>query len=435
MHFSEIAQTKPTSAYTIFCGVKEYDESILDTIENNSYDFKKWEIHDNPFNEPSEQVIRNFNNFYYESFINSIFPDFKNSDKRYFDSDRASKTKRFTKRIDKNFTIERSKNEKYSVRIEYLDLFIFPENIAIYSFKCILTDHTFDQITFLNNYIRNQGLTGTLQFLADELRVLDSERPEDDLQTLGISFGNKLKTYSIIEHDLELPKENEFQLLYDLATCSPIGSGSGENKFFQPSEDYIASLKENNRISIFDNWTALGLFDTFTALFQSGALNKFVWENAYFNLIFLHSIYVKHYLFRINKKFFLEGSNKRKLEDDFYNFDKYFNIKQISFNFLPQIIYNKVRKGFEIDDELEQLKSSIERANSKEKGARDKKINDVLTVIALLTVFSIIWDVSEWINKLFFGDDKSYNILSGSLTGAVLIILVLFLFKNYKKKK
>lgn len=436
MQFPEIAKKIPTIAQTIFSGVTEYDDRILEGNHITENGFDKWEVHDNPFDDLSENVIRNFNNFYYESFINSIFPNFKNSGKKYFDKDLAEKTKRYTKKINSGIVIIQTSGEEtfeYPIHIEYLDLYIFPENIAIYSFKCDLSNQTFDQLTFIINQIRNTGLNGPLQFLADQLKFLDGGA-NSTMQAMGISFGNKLKAYSLIEHNLNLQKENEFKLLYDLSTCSPIGSASGNIKDFQPSDEYLELLKEHNLISIFDNWSALCLFDTFTALFKPKALKKFVWENAYFNLIFLHSLYVKHYLFRINKKFFLEGSDKQELEEEFYRFDKYFNLKQISFNFLPQIIYNKVRGGFEIDEELEQLKDSIERANAKDKSKRDKRINDVLTVIALLTVFSIIWDVSEWINKLFYGNDKTYNLLSGILTGVVIIVLIVFLMKNYRKK-
>jgi O-antigen/teichoic acid export membrane protein len=91
--------------------------------------------------------------------------------------------------------------------------------------------------------------------------------------------------------------------------------------------------------------------------------------------------------------------------------------------------------GLNIEDELSQLQTSIERANSVEKSRRDKSINNVLTIIALLTVFSIIWDLSEWFNKIFFNSDSSYIVISVSLTIGVSILLLVFLLKNYYKNK
>jgi len=80
------------------------------------------------------------------------------------------------------------------------------------------------------------------------------------------------------------------------------------------------------------------------------------------------------------------------------------------------------------------LKERIERATLKYKEKRDKMINDMLKVIALLAVFSVIWDVSEWVNKLFSGSTFSYNLLSGSLTAIVLLTIGVFLIRNYKKR-
>jgi hypothetical protein len=430
-----IATLTAGKALTIFCGVCEYDEESLKLLKQaGEHGFSSWNFHVNPQDQSKENILRLFSEYYYESFISSIFPNFKNSDKTYYNPDFAEHTHRLSKKIGKSENVAittRDGNVEKDIFIEYLDIFLFPGNIAIYCFKCDFSGMLYNEITLLINHIRNKAASG-FSFIKDHAKWLIANGPGVD-NTLV--FGNKLKSFTLVEQGQQLGEEDEKNLLFDLATCSPVGSAAGFLPFFQPTTVYKEQLWSENTVNVFENWRGMCLFDSFTGLFRKDVMNNFIWENAYFNLIFLHSIYLKNYLFRINKKFYLEGSDKQKLEDEFYDFDQYFNFKQVSFNFLPQIIYEKIRFGFDIEDELQQLQTSIERANNVEKSRRDKKINNVLAIIAFLTVFSVIWDGSEWINKLFFNSSRTYNLISGVLTVLVLLLITLFLVRNYKKKR
>jgi hypothetical protein len=219
-----------------------------------------------------------------------------------------------------------------------------------------------------------------------------------------------------------------------LGVCAPIGAAAGTNSFFSPSDEYLQELIENNRISVFKNWTALALFDTFTGLFKKGAFDNFGWEIGYFNLLYIQSLFVKNFLFKINREFYSKGSNQQALEDLFFNFNKTYNQSHISYNFLPPLLYHKIRFSLAVNDELSLMKDGIERANIKFKEKRDKLINDILTVIALLTIFSVIWDLSEWVNKLISVETFTYNLISGSLTGVVSLTLIIFLIRNYRRE-
>ncbi len=437
MDWEKFASTKPCNAYSIFCGVLEYRESILEEVKSgDTFGFDGWKMHVNPDKIDSEKIIKGFNRFYYESFVNSIFPDIEKADAQHFNSDFARKTVRLSKKIDETVpvTINQGKSEHvFNIKFEYMDLFFFPREIVFYCFKCDLAGFSYNEITLINNYFRNSGVTEDTKFLYDLLSFI---KPPDNTQSNrnSLSFGNKLKVFSLVELDADITKEEENMLLYDLGVCAPIGSAAGVNSIFEPSEEYYLELIEKNRISVFKNWSALTLLDTFTGLFQKGTLNNFVWENGYFNLLYLQSLYVKHYLFKINKIFYSKDANHQKLEDEFFEFNKYYNPSHISYNFLPSLIFERIRYSLAIQSELNLLKEGIERANQKTKEKSDKKINFILQVIAALAVFSVVWDVSEWINKFFSGDTTSYNIISGSLTIVVLIILGIFFFRNFRKK-
>jgi len=437
MDWNHLALKKPLFAYSIFCGVLEYPDKILDNIKlGNTYGYEDWEIHMNPDTIPSKVIIDKFNDYYYESFVNTVFLDFKKSSKENVNSYFADKTARLSLKINKEHTIKiikRGVEKLFSIYFEYLDLFFFPDGVVFYCFKCDLSKFSFDEITLINSYIRrNSGSNGDgMEFIYDKLSFLTIKR---DFKSNSLSFGNKLKIFLIIEHNEELEKKHTDMLLYDLGACVPIGTSSGIDPYNQPSNEYFDEVIENNKISVYNNWSALALFDTFTGLFQKEGLKNFNWENGYFNLLYLQSLYVKNHLFKVNKLFYDKGANHQKLEDELFEFNKYYNPSFISYNFLPTIIYRKIRFSLGINDELEKLKEGVERANLKNKEKRDKAINNVLTVIALLTVFTVVWDLSDWIKSVFMISATFYNILTVSLTSIFLLLIFIFYYRNYRKR-
>jgi hypothetical protein len=433
--WKDFASSIPEQACSIYCGVLEYEDQILEDIQSGEeHEFLEWEPHVNPDNTDPDTILKDFNRFYYESFVNCIFPDKEQSDHPLYNEDYALKTVRLSRRIDQSMPVTIPRRGVFNIKFEHLDLYFFPHNIVFYCFKCDLKGFSLDEITLINSSLRNSGHTEELDFLYKPLAFLSPRKTGHHVDH-KLSFGNKLKVFSLIEHNLELDKKEENMLLYDLGVCAPIGSADGSKPFFQPSDEYLKKLIAQNKISVFDNWSALALFDTFTGLFRKGALDNFSWENGYFNLLYIQSLFVKNYLFKTNKAFYAEEKHHQVMEDEFFKFNKYYNPSHISYNFLPAIIYNAIRRSLAVDDELKVLREGIERWNKKGKEKRDKMINDVLTMIALLAVFSVIWDLSEWLNKLFSGSTTSYMIMSGLLTFVVLAVLIAFLFKNRRRKR
>lgn len=430
-----LAGYQADKALTIFCGVIGYKSEHLRALREKTHPgFKDWNFHVNPDQKPKEELLNLLGDFYYESLVSSIFPGYKKTGKSYFNEHFAGQTLRCSREMNLRQTVtirKMGESSEKEVCVDYLDLFFFPGNIAIYAFRCDFGACTYDEVTWLVNNIRSKA-PAEFGFLRENLSWLNDGADE---VPATLMFGNKLKSFTLVEMGQDLSPEEEKHLLFDLATCSPVGSASGAVPYFQPTGDYLDKLWDDNTIKVFDNWKGMCLFDSFTGLFRKGAFIRFVWENAYFNLIFLHSVFVKHYLFRINRKFFLEKTDKQELEDEFYEFDNYFNFRQISYNFLPQIIYERIRFGFDIEDEMAQLQSSIERANVAEQNYQERRINKILTVIAFLTVFSVLLDASELIDKLIFGSTLAYQMISGSMAIALLILISLILFRKRRNSR
>jgi hypothetical protein len=319
------------------------------------------------------------------------------------------------------------------VVINYVDLFFFPDNHLIYCFKCTYTDLSLDEIVFLNNLIRNKKIN-ELEFIYPMVKSL----AQDDC----LNIGNKLKLFFCLSHDFNFSTGyNSDHLLFDLATCSPIGTsiGVGKKPELKPSAEYYSDLMKNHRISVFENWTGMSLFDTFTVV-QRGPVYNYNWEFRYFRILYIHSLFVKSYLAETSKEFYLHEMNKN-LEEEFHEFDQHYNFKQISYNFLPQIIYEKIRQGLNVEQEMNDIRSAIAKDHQKrrerreiEEAGNEKKMNYVLFIIALLTVIEAVYHGSEWAHILYIGEHGDvYNI--ASITSLVLIYFIIYyLFKKKRSK-
>jgi hypothetical protein len=132
----------------------------------------------------------------------------------------------------------------------------------------------------------------------------------------------------------------------------------------------------------------------------------------------------------------------KNLEEEFHEFDQHYNFKQISYNFLPQIIYEKIRQGLNVEQEMNDIRSAIAKDHQKrrehreiEEGRNEKRMNYVLFIIALLTVIEAVYHGSEWVHNL---GRHEYGFLFklGSPASLVLIyIIILYLLLKKNKQK
>lgn len=208
--------------------------------------------------------------------------------------------------------------------------------------------------------------------------------------------GNKLKTYMVVQ----LPSSPVLftdgysvdNLLYELATCNKsLGVMLNLDDSYYPDQKYYSQLIENNTIACFSNWKGIVLLDSFVVLFQpnNGIENK--WRDYYFKYLYINALCIRAFLVLMNEKY------KRKditasIEHEFLMFDRTFNFHTVSYSFLPDIIYKKIRYGLEIDEELEELKSKISNFSEKLDRENEKAMNVILFWLAILTLFSAFSD-------------------------------------------
>lgn len=285
------------------------------------------------------------------------------------------------------------------------------------------------------------------------------DNPSASISSL-IENGNKLRVFQIIntktgegvgEH---VEYENKDLLLYQLGSEVKVTTQIDN---YSPSEEYMEKILNESRISIFRNWRGLALTDTFTILAED-ALDWLVdnWVSCYFRLIYIHSLFQKCYLFRLNKQLRLAMNEQRSamaillsalgmseskiysLIGNFKSFDQHCRFHKISYNFMPLEISKAIDNGLCISEELEQLDAVIEREKQRRDEANDKMVNTLLFILSTLTIGSAIWDFSCLLDQMFPYSDYLGSTVVGYRTVSLVTLLALTfvvtrLFKDKNK--
>jgi len=243
------------------------------------------------------------------------------------------------------------------------------------------------------------------------------------------AFHSKLKTLIAAETDLDVSTEEggelEENLLFELGTGSRLGT-IRENGHFAPSRDYYRRIVETGKISVFNNWSCLSLFDTFTVLLNKPQSSSFStldnFENIYLSL-YVHAVFLKLALYRLNTQIAeLSPSDKRNkaARDRFLGIKNLFFMSHVSNNFLPNEMHRRLSESLEIESEIGQLEEKIEKINDGIEERSAQVMNRFLAFMAFVAPFSAMWDFTEWSNKIF-GLDRSYPVFS------LLVFVALFL--------
>ncbi len=255
--------------------------------------------------------------------------------------------------------------------------------------------------------------------------------------------GSKFKVYSIIDV-LEKEEDSYYNrdfLLFDIATRSKIGS-IVDNGYFAPSKQYYDEIMQDS-ISVFNNYKGLALLDSFTiignnlypaeVIDERDLMTQNTFNRIYFS-IYIFNLFVRYNLFKFNATFKTEPKEKR---DEFQQFLSDYNFKHISFNFLPNIFFNKMRNAMGIDNEIEHFESRLDSLATKIQEDQDKRQAILLGVISALSSISAIEPIFSFLDNFQKSSGISiivfYSIFS--LLGVSLALGVLaFLFPRLFKK-
>lgn len=236
--------------------------------------------------------------------------------------------------------------------------------------------------------------------------------------------GNKLKIFqSVVCNDQGVKEEDLYHILFGAGTLAVYD----ENDPMSFSRDYYDSIMDSSKLSVFKNWKALALLDTFSIAAESvREYMPMVWSEDYFRKIFLYALYTKFFLFRVNLDF-REGKRKIKdIQKDLDTFEARYAFPKISYNFLPVEFCKAMFVGLDIEEERTKITEKVTEEKDRREAEAGDKMNLFLGIMTCLTLFSAIWDFSCLMDGLFvFGDTIGTVTGFRACTMAILSIICL----------
>jgi hypothetical protein len=428
-----VEQYNCTESYIIVSGVFRYSDK--DSIDNT---FKPWNSRFSEGNLAGTNEYLRSN--YYKTYLNCVFPESLYDNKEFEKCKTHSKYTVENGLIDKPCYIETKNEEQVNFGIDYIDLHIFQYGIGVFSVKIDL-----GELSSLANYsflsIKLKDLDTVFNFGNEEISigrfidrlVFKQLKTNDGVKDLNSS----LKVYMSLGIADELDAFDIDYLLYDLGNFSPLGSAKGEG-IFAPSKEYYSSQMSKHKISIFNNWSALALHDSFTRVSMNFPDKYKSWEIEYFNL-YVFNLYKKFFLYNINNKLAnhsLLSKETHLLRNQYVKFLSVYDHRNISYKFLPELIKNKIEAALELKDEMATVNDKLDTLNQFYQEYRDKSINATLFIIALISIIGVAFNISQWLVES--GAKESRIFPFGSLIILLLtslIVVVALLLTNYRNKR
>lgn len=313
----------------------------------------------------------------------------------------------------------------YRISLCKLHLYFFPCEIVL---MVLEIDDKFVDLNLLTLGHRSLinlkfGPTGNDE-LKEKMKPLLDLTDGHELKSL-VKDGNNLKIFQIVEVDAGTPEDN---LLFEIGTFIPEGAVGGKDGD-SPSKDYFDTIIKNNSISVFYNWKALALVDSFTVLGVDN-YNKWTWENRYFPLIYLRCVFEKTFCFSRNSAYRLDKSVKN-ISQEITDMEKYYFYNNISYNFLPELLYDSMVKGIGLKEEREEISKQIKEQIKEKEDRRQQRITIYLGAFA---IFSVAWDLCSMFMKGFTDKDA---VLPARLAFAfsIIAIIILIVYQTIFKDK
>jgi hypothetical protein len=281
-----------------------------------------------------------------------------------------------------------------NVNLNKLELFLFNEDytknqLAVFSLSYSINNKTIDDTSNITNALNRYNTEITYQektyllkeFIAEIL--LNNKKFYEENSPAEQYAGSRLKNYLIL--DLNHEKSERDSLLYEIGTCSKIGTIK-RNDLNSPSISYQNKILEN-KIACFNNYEGLALLDSFTVIGTNNYSSENIfshktWDDIYFT-IYIFNLYMKCSLQILSNDFSSNPMKKRKVFQKFYN--KYF-FNKISFNFLPNEMHKGINNGLEIQDDINFISDRLETLATQVNEIQQKQQESLLLVISVIAL-------------------------------------------------
>jgi hypothetical protein len=396
--------------------VKDKDlKTYVSKFTNIGYERDLYPIEESKKSEKSIQFLRDY-----------FYPDFR---KIMFLEDDDQDSIRMVCNIEKEVSLGYGPGDNrifYDIKINKCEVYLFKNQIGLFSVSVSLKNdnYSIDELSNILSIVRSfdtpvQNQTNWMDWIGNNYLSGTVLRGKDVM--VDEYSGSKFKLFTVIDADFD--KESRSDYLYDLATTSKLGSSKGVGDY-APDPDYVNEIMKN-RISFFNNWEALCLFDGFCCvgtnqLDNRNSIKYSTWDYTYFR-IYLYRLFFKYNLYRYNSVIHHDKEETTKYRDQFEAFLNKYNLSHISFNFLANDLFNKTGEALELEKELTIFRERINNLSTALQEKRQAKTNLLLQAVTVLSgissvgpIFDILKEVEKWLG---WSDALFYSVL-------VIIILI-----------
>lgn len=354
-----------------------------------------------------EEVVNDDNSF----LKNYWYPEFR--DLYFYKKEKSSATilkKTGNDSINFIVRVDKTSGEQtiLKAKIENIELFLFENNLDFFAIDLSIenanlssySDLMYCARSFETQLLKGEEKSSWVNYIEKEILAGIKITSTKEKVKVDEYSGSKFKLFTVFDLEENIDQKNRLELLYDLGSVAKIGSAGG-NEYFSPSESYFNQLLEN-KITVFNNYDILPLFDSFTVVGNNiltadkNAFQNTTWSDLYFR-IFIHNLYIKYNLFRFNTDM-IEDSVK--VRDQFEAFLNNYNLSHISYNFLPNTIYQEHRKSLDIDAELSKFQHRINRISQAIQEEKQSRSNLLLGVVGFFTSISSISPILSFVDNI-----------------------------------
>lgn len=370
----------------------------------------------------SKAEYENMKSFYYESLLRSMIE---------IDDEVEQSVCRYKMKLPEQrnnlLLLEKDGNQSfYPCEIKNVHLWFFPFNIVLFSIDIEESSESFSDLILMHRKWK-AWFSNYNEFHTKELDVFFkplTELSHNNNPSQITYYGTKMRQYQVILTEI---KKDELEtgtikdeLLYEIGSFSDIGliANSDLTKDFKPSTDYYNQLIRDNTLSVYSSWKALALNDSFTILSIADYFMKNEFEEN-FNLLYMRCLFEEFYCFDRNNLYHKERDadiDSKAIESEIAYIEKHYFYEDMSYNFLPPLMYRAMAKGLELQKDREQLTQHVKQAL---RDARRERNNSAVNFVQIFAVFSVVWTIREILITI-------WPCIKGSVSALIFGIIALF---------
>ena len=330
-------------------------------------------------------------------------------------------------------------HEEYGCKVRDISVWFFPYTPVLFSVEIDDSGNALNDITLMHSQWKNWSKQYDAFFGTEELnKILEPllKLTCDEHSPAKLTFQDtKLRQYQVVQVDEPTLRDD---LLYELATHSRIGvvADGDLHAPFKPSEEYFSRIIRDNSVSAFSNWKALALNDTFTVLAIDGIFSDSELDSSgdgyrYFEMLYMRCLVQEYYCFSRNNDY---RENPKKLDakdirQEIESMEKYYFYDDLSYEFLPPLMYGAMAKGLGLDGDRRELTERVKQGliELQRREEEQRRLNNDITIgaVKLFSVVTVVWTVYQML-CLIFGD--CFKGWVSALVALVLSLALTYLF-------